>query len=353
MGAQPTTSGPLSGRHPPGPLSDLYRGWRLRPRLESPRLFWGLLSLAVLVDAAAVALAVCLVLFPLPAGKSALPDLPRESVPAWAGALLAAVLVVVGRAGRTRTRAALYAAGLVGCAALAAGVAARGVVAEGPAGWAAGAACLAVGAGLLLEAFYPHSTLAAAAGMALALGLFLVGRLPLSAEVTGLRALLHEGGWPGARALVLLGGAAALAVAWGCANLTLGLVVAAPRRRASIRTAAGAAYRALTLAVFLLAAGGLTAGLPLRGAVNIGTLVVLACCALLLHARFADWVQDLGLALGCALVGLAVALACAVAFVPGRGTSEPTLLGWLVWGVLANASLAVHAARRWYFSSGE
>jgi hypothetical protein len=352
MRAHPTTSGPLFGSRSPGPLAELYRLWRARPRLESPRLFWALLSVAVLLDAAAAALAVCLVFFPLPGGTAVVQVVVPGLPPVLCGlALLTATGITVGRArGRALIGRWLYAVAWTGCAALAAWVSGRAVAAEGFAAWVAGAAGLAAAAGVLLEAFYRHGVLAAAGALVLALGLVLTGHVPAYPDFPGPRVALRLGGWPEARGLVLLGGAALLTLAWAASNLTLALVAVAPYRRSSIRTLADAAYRTLGLAVLALAGAAMTTGLPVRGAADVGTLAALAGFALLLHARFAGWVQELGLALGCSLGGAGLALAGAICYLPGHGTADPALLGWLVAAGLANASLACHAARRWYFT---
>jgi hypothetical protein len=352
MRAHPTTSGPASGRSSQGPLSDLYRLWRLRPRLESSRLFWGVVCLAVLFDAAAIALAACLLFFPAPAARGGAAPLGRGAAVCGTG-LVALVLLAAGRAARARHLRAwhgFYAAGLTACAAVVFLSAGRSISAEGVAGWVAAAACLAAAAGLLLESYYRHGVLAGCGAAVLSLGWMLAAHLPPGLDVVSLRTTLLADGWEGTRDLALLAGCAALGLAWAAANATLGLVVLAPHRRSVVRILADAAYRALTLAVCLLAACVLTKGLPLRSAADVGTLAALAGFALLLHARFADWVGDFGLALGCALGPVAAGLTAFTALGPAPVLADPRLLGWLAWGAVANASLAAHAAQRWYFS---
>jgi hypothetical protein len=318
--------------------------------VESPRLLWSVVGLAVLFDAAALAWAVCLLFFPAPARPAAAPPLGGGAT--VVGALLAAALVVTGRALRNhhpRAGRALYAAGLIAGAALVGLAMAWAGAAPGVAGWVATGACLAAAAGLLLEASYHHGILASCGLAVLAVGWLLAGCLPVWPGVVELRAELLADGWQAARQLALLAGGATLAVAWAAANLALGLIALAPHRRSSVRTASDAAYRALALAVCLLAGCALTKGLPPRGLADVGTLAGLAGLALLLHARFADWVGDLGLAVGCGLAPAAV-LVAAVAVGRTQGLADPALAGWLAWGAMANVSLAAHAAHRWYFT---
>ncbi len=352
MRAHPTTSGPASGRRLQGPLSELYHLWRLRPRLESPHLFWALLGVAVLFDAAAAALAVCLLFFPAAAASAESPL--GRCAPVSGGALLAVALLFAGRLTRTRpgpTWRGFYGMGLIVCATMVGLCAARVVQARGISSWGGAVACLAAAAALVLEASYRHGILASCGAAVLSLGWIVASRLPLSWDVGELRATLLADGWQAIRDLVLLAGAGALVLAWAAANLTLSLIFLAPHRRSTIRTLADAAYRALALAVCLLAACILTEGLPLRSALDVGMLLALAAFALLLHARFADWIGDLGLALGCALGVATATFLAALLGTRTLGSTDPALLGWLACAVVANTSLAAHAAHRWFFTS--
>jgi hypothetical protein len=130
-------------------------------------------------------------------------------------------------------------------------------------------------------------------------------------------------------------------------------MLAAPRRLAAARTLSAAAYRALLLAVVLLAGATLFGRLPRLQPTEAGVWVVLAGFAFLVQARFAGWVQDLGLALGCTLGCHAVVLAlCGAALVGQAGWHgwEVCTLAWACCAAAANAGLAVHAVHRYWFS---
>jgi hypothetical protein len=343
------------------------RAWRAQPRRRSPQLYWGLLALAAVLDTFALGLFFCLLTLPVPqsGGRAAAihpgPGWWSAYVPAFpmygCGLLAAAFLAAGGVVGLRFSRPAgiLYAGGLiltVGAVAVAAG----GLYDRaGPEDWLIWTGCLAAACGLVLEATYRHGVLAFTGSGICGLVLLLAGRcparyLPALTEVTD---LLAGDTWQAVRGLSLLGGGGALALAWGLGNLTLGLILLAPRRLAAVRTLSGATYRVLGLAAVLLAAGTLVGRLPSWEPVEMGAVAVLVGFALLLNARFAGWVQDLGLALGCALGFLTVVLAvCSAALLgeAGRYGYAVCALAWVCCAVAANAGLAVHAVHRYWFT---
>jgi hypothetical protein len=249
----------------------------------------------------------------------------------------------------------LYTAGLLFAGAGAA-AAANGL--GGRAGTQAGVlwlGCLAAGLSLALEVTYRHGVLAFVGSALGALAWLLAGLCPAKylPGWPALADLVCGDGWQMARGLALLGGGAALALAWGLGNLTLGLMLALPRRPSQARAFSDGAYRALGLGVLLLAAGLLVGRLPTWGPLEAGAVAALAAFALLLQARFAGWVQDLGLALGCTLgfAGLVLAACAAVLLGPGgRHAPGVCALAWMCCAFAANAALAVHAVHRYWFS---
>jgi hypothetical protein len=175
----------------------------------------------------------------------------------------------------------------------------------------------------------------------------LAERLP---QVNG---LFGGGGPQTIRGMILAAASGALAVAWFLGNLTLGLMLVVPQRRSSARSVSDGAYCALALGVLLLASALLMGGMPSWEPAVVVELAALVGFAFLLHARFAGWVQDLGLALGCAAGFLLLALAhSAVPLLDGLGLHGPSVrvLCWTVGAAAANASLALHAVRRYWFS---
>jgi hypothetical protein len=172
-------------------------------------------------------------------------------------------------------------------------------------------------------------------------------------NLEALTELLDGDGWQTVRGLALLAAGGALTVAWGLGNLTLGLILVAPRWLSGSRTLTSGAYRACVLGVLLLAVGTLIGGLPNWGLVEAWALTALLGYGLLLHARFAGWLGDLGLALGCTLGFAILALAsCATGLLAEGGLQRTGVyfLAWLLCAVAANTGLAIHALHRFWFS---
>jgi hypothetical protein len=355
MRGHPTTSAPAGERRRRESLSERFRAWRLQPRKHAPRLSGILFALGALLDTFTAGSFVCLLSLPplasALASAAGSPWTPLRQAMACAG--VSAALLAAGAVGRQRLSRIVYAFGLAFGVAAAAWTAAGLWEAPGAGlGWVA---CLALACGLVLEGVYRHGICAFAGSAVAGLLLLLVDRVP-GASVLVLspaRDLFNSSGWQTARGVGLVAASGALMLAWGLGILTLGLILVAPQRRSSARTFSGAAYRALGLAVFLLAAGSLMGGLPRGRPVEVVALLALVGNGFLLHARFAGWVQDLGLALGCAGGGIAlVVAACAAPLVHARADGQALrVLAWVCCFAAANASLAVHAIRRYWFTS--
>jgi hypothetical protein len=356
MRGQPTTSAPGARRRSDS-LSERFGAWRVQPRKRSPRLYWGLLAVGALLDTFAAGLFACLLTLP---GLSA-EVLAGSSTLAlrgpWLCALLAAGLLAVSwlAPGSGRGHFYYYAGILCGVgAAVAASVRlyAWGGVSGCPTAWTG---CVALACGLVLEAAYRRGVVAFAASVGGGLFLLLAEQLPGSVpDFPPVARLLGGGAWQTARGLALVAACGALAVAWALGNMTLVLVLAVPQRRSSARVVSDGAYCALGLGVLLLAGALLLGGMPSWEPAEVGAVAALVGFAFLLHARFAGWVQDLGLALGCAAGFLALVLAsCAAPALESEGLhgAGVRVLAWAVCVAAANVSLALHAVRRYWFTS--
>ncbi len=360
MGARPTTSSPGASRHFRGSLSQRFRLWRHQPRKQSPRLFWGLLLLGALLDTLLLGLAACLLFFAVPeaTGPAGWLDGDGPARRPWGACLLAAGMLAASlAAGQRRPRAArgLYAAGLLGYAVgVGAAVALSPWPQEGAPAGLTWAALLAGALGLFLEWIGRGRTFALTGALVSSLLLLGADCWPGTAgpAVPGWTAVLHGGGRQAAGGLLTLSGYTALALSWGLGNLTLARLFLAPHRGRSIRGLSDGVFRALRLGLVLLLAGAFLGGVPGWRSPEACDVAVALAALLLLHARFAGWVQDLGLALGCAAGFAALVLAwCGTAWLGGAGRDARLCLGWLCWGALATASLALHAACRYWFTS--
>jgi hypothetical protein len=352
MSPQPTRSRTIAERRNRALLAERFRAWRSRPRIDSPQWYWSLLGVAVLLDAAALTLAICLLLL---SPSFAAPAVLRAGsrCPAWALSLVAAVLFAFRSGVRTVhpwLGRALTVLGLTAC--LVVGVrAGTPTSGPGPAAWVNWAAGAVLVAALLLEGGSRQGVFVfSGAGMA-TLGLLLAAGLPADGSLPTPGDLLAAGGIAGGRTIAVVGGVAAYALAWACANLALSLTVVTPTRRALIRMTADGAYRALAVAVLLLTIAAFLGHWPPQALREIVFFSVWTLLVLLLHARFAGWVQDIGLTVCCSLLGgLLVAGGGAWAAQQGAG---PAVLGWLCVAVVANASLILHALHRYWFDCPE
>jgi hypothetical protein len=360
MRSRPTTSFPGAGRRSRGSLSQRFRVWRRQPRKQSARLFWGLLALVILLDTLLVGMAICLLFFTLPRMPSWTSWLAGEgpSRRPWAACLLAAGMLGIGlAAGPRRPRAArgLYAAGLLGYAVVVGSAAAvSSWTQDGAAAGLTWTALLAGALGLLLDWTSRSRVFLLAGALVSAVLLLEADCWPTAAgpQVPGWTAVLHGGGRQAAGGLLLLSGYAALALAGGLGNLTLLRMLLAPHRARSIRELSDGGFRALRWGVVLLAAGAALGGVPGWRSREACDVAVSLAALLLLHARFAGWMQDLGLALGCAAGFAALVLAwCGTAWLGGANPAARACFGWLCWAALATASLALHATHRWWFTS--
>ena len=176
-----------------------------------------------------------------------------------------------------------------------------------------------------------HGTrLFAACASGLSVGfLLLADSVPIfDSAIDPLAPVLRDNFWLSTHVLTITLGYAALFLALALGHVTLGLLFFR-RGEARVRTVSGFTYRAMQAGTLLLAVGTLLGGVwasyswgrfwgwdPKETWALIALLVYLA----ILHARFAGWIKDLGLAVGSIAGGLAVLMAWyGVNYVLGTG----------------------------------
>jgi hypothetical protein len=360
MRSRPTTFSPGAGLRSRGSLSQRFRVWRRQPRKQSSRLFWGLLGLTALLDTFLIGLTIYLLFFTRPAtpGWASRVEGDGPARRPWAACLLAAGMLgtsLAARARRPLPARGLHVAGLLGYAVVVgSAVAVSTWPQDGAAAGLTWAALLAGALGLLLDWTGGSRVSLLAGALVSAVLLFGADCWPGTAgpELPGWSALRHGGARQATGGLLVLAGYGALALAWGLGNLTLLRMLFAPHRACSIRVLSDGVFRALRLGVVLLAVGALLGGFPGWCSREACDVAVVLAGVLLLHARFAGWVQDLGLALGCAAGFAALVLAWGgLAWLPAANPAALACCGWLFWSALATASLALHATRRYWFAS--
>jgi ABC-type transport system involved in cytochrome c biogenesis permease subunit len=218
--------------------------------------------------------------------------------------------------------------------------------------------------GLVLELVYRRRVIALAGALVSTLGFVLADQLPLtfSPNIQPLQAVLRSNYWLVIHVLTIVSSYAAFALAWGLGNLNLGLMLLAPGRTDLVRTLSGFCYRAIQVGVVLLAAGTLLGGFWAAESwgrfwgwdpKEVWALIALVCYLIPLHARYAGWVKDFGLAFCSVVCFASVVMAWyGVNFVLGVGLHSYGFGGgndlWVYWCGLVNLSMAVHAALRYH-----
>jgi ABC-type transport system involved in cytochrome c biogenesis permease subunit len=292
---------------------------------------------------------------------------------AWLmGALAALLLAGCLLLGHTRAGTALYALGLLACAAslawAAAGFWCRVTISgRPPVGnmyesiiWVA---FVTAGFGLVLEGLYRARVVALAAALVSALGFVLADQLPLtfSPSIQPLQAVLRSNYWLVVHVLVIVSSYAPLALAWGLGNINLALILWAPQQRERIARLSHFCYRCIQVGVLLLFLGTMLGGFWAAESwgrfwgwdpKEVWALVALLCYLIPLHARYVGWVGDFGLAVCSVACFASVVMAWyGVNFVLGAGLHSYGFGSGSHTGVylagLLNLSLVAHGAARY------
>lgn len=210
------------------------------------------------------------------------------------------------------------------------------------------AACFA----LVLELIYRRAFIALAGATVATLGLVLADQLPLALDpkISPMVPVLRTNFWLTVHVLTIVSSYAAGTLAWGLGNLTLGLLVFGKGNPDTLKTLARYTYRALQLAVLLLAAGtflgswwaaeswGRFWGWDPK---EVGALIALVCYVIPLHARYLGWVKDFGLAVAAVLCYASILLSWYVVnFLVAAGLHSYGFGsgggGWVLWASLLN-----------------
>jgi len=184
---------------------------------------------------------------------------------------------------------------------------------------------------MILEFFYPKRVIALAGSLVALIALVLADQLPLmfDQEIKPLVPVLRSNFWLIIHVLTIVASYAGGTLAWGLANVTLAWMVFGKPDSSSLKTLSQFTYRAMQIAVLLLAAGTFLGGW--WAAYSWGrfwgwdpketwALISLVCYVIPLHARYIGWVKDFGLAVS-AVICYAAILMCwyGVNFVLGAG----------------------------------
>jgi ABC-type transport system involved in cytochrome c biogenesis permease subunit len=161
---------------------------------------------------------------------------------------------------------------------------------------------------LILESIYRRRVIALAGAMVATLGLVLADQMPLALDpkITGLQAVLRSNFWLTIHVITIVSSYGGGALAWGLGNLSLILLVFGLGSKETIKTLSNFTYRAMQIAVLLLAAGTFLGGWwaayswgrfwgwdPKEN----GALIALLCYVIPLHMRYIGWIKDFGTAI--------------------------------------------------------
>jgi cytochrome c-type biogenesis protein CcsB len=185
--------------------------------------------------------------------------------------------------------------------------------------------------GLILELIYRKRFIAVAAAAVSTVALVLADNCPsvLDSSLQPLQPVLRNNFWLVIHVMTITLSYAALALAMGIANITLGYYLVRSENRAAIEALSRFTYRALQVGVVLLATGTFLGGMWAAYSwgrfwgwdpKEVWALIALLGYLAVLHSRFAGWVKHRGLAalaVGC--FALVIVAWYGVNFVLGAG----------------------------------
>jgi ABC-type transport system involved in cytochrome c biogenesis permease subunit len=213
---------------------------------------------------------------------------------------------------------------------------------------------------LVLELVYRSKYIILAGAAVATLGLVLADQLPMALDpkISPLTPVLRSNYWLTVHVLTIVSSYAGGTLAWGLANITLAMMAFGKGRRETLHTLSQFTYRAMQIAVLLLAAGTFLGGWWAAESwgrfwgwdpKEVWALIALVCYVIPLHARYIGWVKDFGLAVS-AVVCYAAIVMCwyGVNFVLGAGLHSYGFGGggpwWVFWAGLINIEWVIIAS---------
>lgn len=185
----------------------------------------------------------------------------------------------------------------------------------------------------LLELIYRRRFIILSGTVVATLGLVLADQLPVNrgfdSQISPLAPVLRSNYWLIIHVMTIVASYAAGALAWGMGNLVLGLYMFGSPNNQQIKQLSQFAYRAMQIAVLLLAAGTFLGGW--WAAESWGrfwgwdpketwALIALIAYIIPLHARYIGWVKDFGLAVSAVVCFAAIVMSWyGVNFILGAG----------------------------------
>ncbi len=214
---------------------------------------------------------------------------------------------------------------------------------------------------LILECVYRKKVIAIAGALVATVGLVLADQLPLALDpkISPLVPVLRSNFWLAIHVLTIVSSYAGGTLAWGLANISLILIVfGSAARRDTIKVLSNFIYRALQIAVLLLAAGTFLGGWWAAfswgrfwgwDAKENGALIALVVYVIPLHMRYVGWIKDFGLAIAAILCYAAILASWyGVNFIWPAGLHAYGFgsggASWVYWACLINVEWVLVAA---------
>jgi ABC-type transport system involved in cytochrome c biogenesis permease subunit len=213
---------------------------------------------------------------------------------------------------------------------------------------------------LILELIYRRGVIALAGAMVATLGLVLADQLPLvlDPKISPLTPVLRSNYWLTIHVLTIVSSYAGGTLAWGLGNISLALLAFGQPRRELLKTLSQFSYRAMQIAVLLLAAGTFLGGWWAAESwgrfwgwdpKEVWALIALVCYVIPLHMRYIGWVKDFGLAVSAVLCYAVIVMSWyGVNFVLAAGLHSYGFGGggpwWVFWAGLLNVEWVIIAS---------
>lgn len=173
---------------------------------------------------------------------------------------------------------------------------------------------------LILEGIYRRKVIAIAGALVATIGLVLADQVPLALDpkISPLTPVLRSGFWLTIHVLTIVSSYAGATLAWALGNISLIMIVFGTGSRDTIKMLSNFIYRALQIAVILLAIGTFLGGWWAAYSwgrfwgwdpKETGAFIALLVYVIPLHARYIGWIKDFGLAISSIVCYVAILFA--------------------------------------------
>ncbi len=205
---------------------------------------------------------------------------------------------------------------------------------------------------VVLELLYRRTVIVLAGAGVSALGLMLADQLPLALDprISPLAPVLRSNFWLTVHVVTIVASYAGATLAWGLGNVSLALLAFGRPQQDTLKTLATYTYRAMQIAVVLLALGTVLGAWWASEAwgrywgwdpKETGAVIALLGYVIPLHARYAGWIREFGLAVSAVLCYAGILLSWYVInFVIASGLHSYGFSGgggwWVLWAGLLN-----------------